>query len=167
MGCQRNTNVGTKGILLQGLHHTVVSFIKSQPDPSNPVGTIINVSSGLAGLRVPGYSAYNISKLAGHAYTEFVHREYSKLRTFTLLPGIVATDIVTDDFKAYAKDEAELTGSLALYLAQPKADYLRGSLTSVNWDVEDMEKHDHEIVQKKLLQIKWVPVLPCGGGEGI
>ena len=145
----------------------MTSFIKSQPDPSKPVGTVIDVSSGLAGLRVPGYSAYAIAKLAGHAYMEFVYAEYPSLRTFTLLPGIIATDMVTDDFKAYAHDEAELTGSLALYLAQSRADYLIGSLTSINWDVEDMEKHDHEIVQKKLLQNKWVPILPAGGGEGI
>ena len=57
---------------MRGLHHTVISFIRSQPNPADPVGTVINVNSGLAGIRVPGNSAYSTSKLAAHAYIEFV-----------------------------------------------------------------------------------------------
>lgn len=55
-----------------GVHNTVVSWIKSQPDPKKPVGTIINVNSGMAGLTVPGHSAYSITKLATHKYMEYV-----------------------------------------------------------------------------------------------
>ena len=55
-----------------GLHHTVSSWIKTQPDPKNPVGTVINVSSGLEGLVSPGLSAYSTSKLAGHRYMEYL-----------------------------------------------------------------------------------------------
>lgn len=55
-----------------GVHNTVVSWIKSQPDPQQPVGTIINVNSGLAGLTLPRHSAYSVSKLASHKYMEYV-----------------------------------------------------------------------------------------------
>jgi NADP-dependent 3-hydroxy acid dehydrogenase YdfG len=55
-----------------GVHNTVVAWIRSQPDPKNPVGTVINVNSGLAGKVVPGNSAYSTSKLASHRYMEFV-----------------------------------------------------------------------------------------------
>jgi NAD(P)-dependent dehydrogenase (short-subunit alcohol dehydrogenase family) len=55
-----------------GLHNTAVAWIRSQPDPKNPVGTLIDVNSGLAGKIVPGNSAYSISKLATHRYMEFV-----------------------------------------------------------------------------------------------
>ena len=76
------------------------------------------------------------------------------------------TDLMNTEFESSAKDEAELAGSLILYLAQPKADYLKGCLTSVNWDVEEMELHKDEIVGKKILQMSWVPILPCSGEKG-
>jgi hypothetical protein len=68
-------------------------------------------------------------------------------------------------FDMYAIDEAEQTGALALYLASSRADYLKGSLTSVNWDLEEMEAHKDEIEQG-LLKVKWVSVLPTSGGSG-
>ena len=68
-------------------------------------------------------------------------------------------------FVEYAKDEAELTGAMCLYLASPRAEYLRNSLMSVNWDPEEMEARQKEI-EDGLLKIKWVPVLPCSGGTG-
>jgi hypothetical protein len=55
-----------------GLHNTVAAWIRSQPDTKNPVGTVINVNSGLAGMVVPGDSSYGVSKLAAHRYMEFV-----------------------------------------------------------------------------------------------
>lgn len=68
-------------------------------------------------------------------------------------------------FVEYAKDEAEQTGALALYLASGRADYLKGSLTSVNWDLEEMEARKEDIEQG-LLKVKWVPILPTSGGSG-
>lgn len=55
-----------------GLHNTAVAWIRSQPDSKNPVGTLIDINSGLAGKIVPGNSAYSISKLATHRYMEFL-----------------------------------------------------------------------------------------------
>lgn len=49
-----------------------VVFTKSQPNPADPTGTVINVNSGLAGIRNPGMSAYTISEIAAHAHMEFV-----------------------------------------------------------------------------------------------
>ena len=79
---------------------------------------------------------------------------------------MVKTDLLDPDFAAYAWDEAELTGSLALYLATSRADYLRGSLASVNWDVGEMEAEKQKI-EEGLLKIKWVTALPCSGGQGL
>ncbi len=45
-------------------------FIKTQSDPSKPIGTIINVASGRAGMVAPRGSAYNISKVAIERFTE-------------------------------------------------------------------------------------------------
>ena len=99
-------------------------------------------------------------------HSPLTNTEYSSLRVFTLLPGVVETDLLEPDFAAYAKDQPEQVGALALYLASPRADYLRNSLTSVNWDLPTMEAHKDEIEQG-MLRVKWVSVLLCAGGKGI
>lgn len=96
----------------------------------------------------------------------FRNLDYPGIRTFTLLPGIVSTDMtINSGFDEYAIDEVEQTGALALYLASNRADYLKGSLTSVNWDLEEMEARKIDI-EKGLLKVKWVPILPISGGSG-
>lgn len=82
-----------------------------------------------------------------------------------MLPGIVPTDLADEKFLEFAKDEGELSGVLGLYLATSRGDYLKGSLVSINWDLEEMETHKEEI-EEGLLKIKWLPVLPCSGGSG-
>ncbi|PQE04027.1 oxidoreductase short chain dehydrogenase reductase family protein [Rutstroemia sp. NJR-2017a BVV2] len=154
-------------INMRGLYNMIHHYIRSFPDPKKPTGTIITVSSGRAGISTVGGSAYNISKLAEQRLTEHVALEYPSLRVFTTMPGIVPTDMATDFFRPFAKDHVDLTGMLALYLAQEKADYLRGGMVSVNWDVEEMEKHKDEIVEKKLLHTSWLPILPIEGGKGL
>ena len=61
------------------------------------------------------------------------------------MPGIVMTDMTDASFHDWALDEAEQTGALALYLASPRADYLKGSLASINWDVGEMEERKADI----------------------
>lgn len=68
-------------------------------------------------------------------------------------------------FDFFARDEGEQTGALGLYLASPRGDYLVGSLTSINWDLAEMESHKEEI-KGGLLKNKWVAALPISGGEG-
>lgn len=38
-----------------------------------------------------------------------------------------------------------LPAALAVYLASPRAEYLRGKYIEANWDIEDMEKQKEEI----------------------
>lgn len=59
-------------LTLPGVHNTVVSWIRSQPNPKQPAGTIINVNSAMAGMTIPGNSAYTVSKIAAHKYMEYV-----------------------------------------------------------------------------------------------
>ena len=47
-------------------------FIKSQPSEKKTHGTIISVSSGLAGMTSPGYSSYSIAKLAEQRMMEYI-----------------------------------------------------------------------------------------------
>ena len=71
--------------------------------------------------------------------------ELPNLRVFTTMPGIVMTAMQQEVFFPFAKDHADLTGMLALYLVQPRADFLKGSMVSVNWDVEELEASWNEI----------------------
>ena len=82
------------------------------------------------------------------------------------MPGIVKTELSDPSFAQYALDEGEQTGALALYLASPRADYLKGSLTSINWDIGEMEACKSAI-EEGMLKLKWIPVLPPSGGSGI
>ena len=86
------------------------------------------------------------------------------------MPGIVETAMsgpLGGFWHPFAKDHADLTGMLALYLAQPRADFLKGGMVGVNWDIEELEVHKDEIVSQKLVQTSWLPVLPFGGGKGL
>lgn len=53
-----------------GTHNVAVSWIKSQSNPDEPVGTLVSVSTALAGQVMPGYSAYSTSKMAVQRYIE-------------------------------------------------------------------------------------------------
>ncbi|KAJ8061976.1 hypothetical protein OCU04_009759 [Sclerotinia nivalis] len=154
----------TLEINLKGLYQMTHHYIASQPTPKAPTGTVINVSSLAAGITMTGGgSAYGLSKLTDHRFSEFLSVEYPSLRVFATMPGIAATKMVPDYFMVYALDHVELTGMLALYLVQERADYLKGSMVSVNWDVEELEEYKKEIVEKKLLQTTWMPVFPVSG----
>lgn len=85
-----------------------------------------------------------------------------------MLPGIVPSEINADlpHIAPLAKDEAEQTGALGLYLASPRGDWLINSLTSINWDLSEMEAHK-DAIQGGLLRNNWVSVLPVGGGKGL
>ena len=61
------------------------------------------------------------------------------------------TALQQEYFYPFAKDHVDLTGMLALYLVQPRADFLKGSMVCVNWDVDELEQHKEEIVEKKAL----------------
>lgn len=80
------------------------------------------------------------------------------------------TAMQQEAFFPYAKDDIDLTGMLALSLIQPRADYLKGGLVSVNWDVEELEEleeHKEKTAEKKALTTSWMPILPISGGKGL
>jgi len=165
---EQNVDAWWKGfeVNLKGLFSMTHHYINSQPNSKSPSGTIITVASGLAGVTQPSGSAYSINKLGEQRFGEFVDAEYPNLRVFTTMPGIVATDMPSEAFLPYALDHVDLTGMLSLYLTQPRADYLRGSLVSVNWDIEELEAHKDEILAEKSFKTSWLPVLPVSGGSG-
>jgi len=129
------------------IHHFIKQF-----NGAEPTGTVIMLTSVAAGFLVPGVSAYSISKLVDFRLVEYLDVEQPGIRAFAVHPGFVPTAMELDAFAAYTIDSPELTGGLSLYLSTPRADHLRGRYISVNWDVDDMEKHKEEIIEKGLLK---------------
>lgn len=90
-----------------------------------------------ASFTFPDMSAYSGSKLALMKLAEFLDAEKPNVRVFTVHPGVVtATEMnrgmVVDALTPFAKDKGIQTGALSLYLAQNRADYLRGGFIGVN-----------------------------------
>ncbi|CAG8953902.1 hypothetical protein HYFRA_00010863 [Hymenoscyphus fraxineus] len=172
-------------INLKGLVIMLNHWINSQEDTEKPVGTVITVLTGRVGIMVPKGSSYDVSKLAMQGLVQHVQAgmssaanyalrseltvliEYPTLRMFMTMPGIVKSEMSEEFWLPFAIDHADLTGLQALYFAQPRADYLKGLMTSVNWDHEVMEAHKEEIIEKKMLEMKWIPAIPFCGGEGL
>jgi NAD(P)-dependent dehydrogenase (short-subunit alcohol dehydrogenase family) len=140
-------------------------FISSQPQPTDPKGTIVYITSGIGGMILPGTVAYSIAKLAGQRLTEYLDADYPNLRAFTLSPGIIKTGLTQAAFEPYAKDHIDMPGLMSLYLAQERADYLRGGFVGINWDINEMEEHKDEIKEKKLLKMSWIPAKLGQGGH--
>ncbi|KAH6869512.1 hypothetical protein B0T10DRAFT_418474 [Thelonectria olida] len=116
-------------------------------------GTAINlVSLGAWIVRGPGLSGYSASKLAVIKLGECLDLEQPDIRVFSVHPGMVEAEdgrgIVVDAFTPFAKDKAALTGGLTTYLAQPRADFLKGTYIHANWDVNELEAHKTELVEK-------------------
>ncbi|KAI4910981.1 hypothetical protein J4E90_007238 [Alternaria incomplexa] len=109
-------------------------------------GTLILLNTLGSSFTVPGMSAYSGSKMALLKLAEYLDAEKPNLRVFT-------RGMVVDQLTPFAHDKGIQTGGLSLYLAQPKADYLKGSFLSVNWDVDEMEAHKQEITVQKLLKL--------------
>ena len=71
--------------------------------------------------------------------------------------------MIVDSLTPFALDKGIQTGGLSLYLAQPKADYLKGSFVSVNshlhWVAEfggSRHEWDAEITEQKLLKLAFL-----------
>ena len=65
----------------------------------------------------------------------------------------------------YALDDPMLTGGLTLFLSTPRAEWMRGCMMSVNWDIEEMEAHKDEIIQDKLTQLAFTKAEFQKGGH--
>ncbi|KZM21604.1 oxidoreductase [Ascochyta rabiei] len=120
---------------------------------TQPQGTVITLSTGTLGGLYPDFSSYVPSKLASTKVMEFLHAEQAQVRCFSIFPGLVATDMPPRQYLEFARDDPMLSGGLSLFLATPRAEWLRGCVVSVNWDLEEMEGHREEILDKGLCRL--------------
>ncbi|KAF2854736.1 NAD(P)-binding protein [Plenodomus tracheiphilus IPT5] len=147
---------------VKAVYLNVHQFVKQSPSVE---GTIITVTTNVLGECNAGFSSYTSSKLAQVKFMEFLHAEQPNIRSFSMIPGVIATDMVPEEYKKYAIDDPLLPGGLTLYLSTKKADWLRGNVISVNWDFDEMEAHRKEIEEKKLLKLKFTGAKFGKGGH--
>lgn len=149
---------------LKGIFNVCHAFINS----SGGKGTIINLVTLVASFLFPGMSGYIISKLALIKLGECIDAEHPNLRVFSVHPGIVEAEngrgVVIDAFTPFAKDKAALTAGLTLWLDTPKADFLKGGYVHSNWDVNELQQHKSEIVEKKLVKLGFINAQLQPGG---
>lgn len=143
---------------VRGTHLSIWYYLNTfTSNDDSATGTIIVISSGAATVVLPGQSSFNMSKLAMHRMVENVQAEYPNLRVFSLAPGIICTsNAFPEPYIPFAKDTYDLVGGTTLWLSRPKADFLKGTWTSVNWDVEEMEAHKDEVEKNSLLKMKFL-----------
>ncbi|KAK8085407.1 hypothetical protein PG997_006678 [Apiospora hydei] len=141
-------------------------------------GTVISLNTMAIAHVFPGMAGYTASKLALTRVMDNLHAEQASVRVFMLVPGIVRTEMTVEALEPYAKDSAWLSGGWTLFLATPRAEWMRGGIVSVNceyrppslpsapkprgvlfltWerrrtgDIEEMEAHKDQIVRDNLL----------------
>ncbi|KAF2125657.1 NAD(P)-binding protein [Dothidotthia symphoricarpi CBS 119687] len=149
--------VNIKGVYLN-IHHFLA---QAHGGP----GTVITLSTSILGETFPKFASYIPSKLAQTKVMEFLNAEQPNIRTFSVFPGVVATDMPPKEYIDYALDDPMLTGGLSLFLCTDRAEWLRGSMVSVNWDLEEMEQHKEEILEKKLTKLAFTTAEFGKGGH--
>ncbi|KAI9878061.1 MAG: hypothetical protein M1830_002040 [Pleopsidium flavum] len=144
------------------------AFLKTAA--TNP--TLINISTAITHLpAIEGLSSYSSSKEAFLRVMDFVSIENPSLKIMNVHPGVIETDMYvksggkmhTDDSKPASfrnamnqmltcfRVQVSLPGDFAVWAASPEADFLKGRLVWVNWDIEELKAQKNEILEKDLL----------------
>ncbi|KAJ5650257.1 NAD(P)-binding protein [Penicillium longicatenatum] len=139
-------------INVRGTYHVTAAFLRLTTQTPQVKPTVVNLISSIA-LTPPTLSSYFISKLGVAKFTEFVTAENPHVTAYSLSPGIVLTSMTLESFKPFARDSAELTGAVTVYLATKRPTYLNGRHLSVNWDLEELETRQSEFASSDKLQI--------------
>ena len=118
-------------------------------------GTIINTSSMGSIGTTPGFSGYQSGKTAINRITDFIHAEYPNVRVFAYHPGGVKTELARkapEHMQQYFIDPPELAAGYCVWLTTDHADFLRGRYSDCTWDINQLIKNAHLILEKDLLK---------------
>jgi NAD(P)-dependent dehydrogenase (short-subunit alcohol dehydrogenase family) len=123
--------------------------------------TAINISSIGAHMLGPGFSAYQVNKLAMLRFTEFLMVDHGAqgLLALGVHPGGVKSDLslsMPDAFHQYLIDEPELSADFLVWLVSGKErkDWLGGRYLSANWDADEIVSRRAEIERGDLLKVR-------------
>ncbi|KAI0074415.1 putative oxidoreductase [Panus rudis PR-1116 ss-1] len=128
---------------------------------TNGLKTIVNVSSIGAHYTFPGASSYQTGKLALLRFTEFTMAEYGEkgILAFSIHPGGVLTELAQNLPKQLLHqltDTPNLSADATVWLTKERREWLAGRYIAVDWDMEELEKLQKEIVAKDLLKVRLV-----------
>lgn len=115
--------------------------------------TILNVSSAMGFLVVPGKASYCLSKLAMTQMSRFIALENPNVRAISFHPGTVLTDITAPWLVRFSKDTPELAGGFGVWLATKEAAFLNGRYASANWSVPELVRRSSEILEGNKLEV--------------
>ncbi|KAL7896821.1 hypothetical protein HDV63DRAFT_72404 [Trichoderma sp. SZMC 28014] len=116
--------------------------------------TVINVSSAMGFIVMPGTTSYSLSKLALTQLSQFIALENPNVRAVSIHPGTVMTDITPDWLARFSRDTPALAAGCALWLTTKDAAFLNGRYVSANWSVEELVQRSAEIVEGKKLLVQ-------------
>lgn len=147
----REFEVNVKGTVL--VTRGFLSQLDSEARSSELKPAIVYISSS-AGLAVmPGSSAYSIAKLADLRLAAYAAAENPKVQITSVHPGMIDTDLMTDDLRPFAKDTLDLAASVVNWLTTPEATFMQGRFMSANWDVAELLDRKDEIVRQDLMKL--------------
>lgn len=138
---------------IQGTFFVTQGFLKLLGEKK---GTIINLTSAGAHNVFPNMSAYSLTKLITLQLAAFVAAENPNVNSIALHPGMVPTDMTTDMFKRFSHDTPELVGGVGVWLATDAASFLTGRYIASNWDVEELQERNEEILKENKLTMALV-----------
>ncbi|KAJ5776437.1 Glucose/ribitol dehydrogenase [Penicillium nucicola] len=119
--------------------------------------TVIDINSSVAHVNFgPGFSAYNVAKLAVFRLWDSVAAGNPDLCIFHIQPGIVDTDMNKEAGGIEAigiEDHVSLPANFNVWLASPEAQFLKGKFLWANWDVDELKSNAEEIEGSGLLSI--------------
>ncbi|KAG8981283.1 hypothetical protein FRC05_004185 [Tulasnella sp. 425] len=143
---------------LQGTYFTLHATLPELVKTGN--GYFIALSSSLAQARIPGESAYNITKHAVNRLIEWVDIEYKKdgVKAFAVHPGLIETDLSKQIRETTFKDvglpmqSPKLFAWTAVRLTSGSEDWLSGRFYDSTWDLDEIAKSKSEIVDQDVLK---------------
>lgn len=114
----------------------------------------ISLNSMAAHIAVlPGFSSYCISKMAQAQLIAFLQAENPSVRCVSMHPGVIDSDMNTKANMDFSKDDSSLPGAFAVWLAGPRADWVKGRFFWANWDVKELTEQKSRIAEQDHLRM--------------
>ncbi|KAL7790687.1 hypothetical protein V8C43DRAFT_322674 [Trichoderma afarasin] len=117
---------------------------------------ILNVSSGQAHLDAkffPGMSAYLSSKMAQLRMVDAIQAERPDVFIINCHPGRVMSEMSAKVGRKKGIDTLELSGDFGVWAVSNEAEFLKGRMVWVNWDVDELKAKKDEIINNDLLTV--------------
>ncbi|KAF5343055.1 hypothetical protein D9758_011131 [Tetrapyrgos nigripes] len=104
-------------------------------------GYFLVIGSIGAQMRMPFASAYVLSKHAVNRLVEYIKAEHPTVKTFSLNPGAIKTDMADNNPEAapWLIDTLQLPAATSLRITSGSEDWLNGRYVNANWNLDEVE----------------------------